>query len=340
MYTELDLMKYEYFYNVLEKDRIEYVLEPLTKVINKGHLMPFIDSLIKDNVPFTLGVIDLDNFKFIVDNYGHSVGDEIICSIADDLVNFIGENGIVGRFGGDEFIFIYFDLVDYTEIHNMLSSLYAKVLRKSVKVSKLSIYITGTTGCAVYPKNASTTKELFELADKTLFRGKMKGRNCYIIYVEEKHKDLMVAPLIANDVFKLIFGVKEKFLTKTLTTMDKINDVADYINNSLNIPTVLYFDNSGSIYSTELKNNIGKLGTRIELDEFNLFEAESKIDFKNPIELYDLLVNFNIESLILTDINSKDKFKGYIAFADKKNRIWTPQEKTALFFFAELLSHE
>ena len=340
MYTELDLMKYEYFYNVLEKDRIDYVLDPLTKVINKGHFMPFIDKLIKDNAQFTLGVIDLDNFKFIVDNYGHAVGDEIICSIANDLYYFIGDNGVVGRFGGDEFIFIYFDLVDYNEIHDMLARLYAKVLRKNVKVSKLSIYVTGTTGCAVYPKNATTSKELFDLADKTLFRGKMKGRNCYIIYVEEKHKDLKIQPILANDIFRIIFGIKEKFLTKTPTTIDKINDVGEYVYNSLNIPILLYIDTDGNIYSTDLKAVAGKYAKRIDLDEYNIFEAENKDDFNPILELYDILVTQNIESMLLTDINSKDRFMGYIAFADTKNKMWTPQEKTALFFLAELLTNE
>ncbi len=340
MYTEQDLMKYEYFYNVLEKDKLEYVLDPLTKLINKGHLLPFIDSLIKDNVPFTLGVIDLDNFKFIVDNYGHAISDEIICNIAYELERFIGDNGIVGRFGGDEFIFIYFDLEDYDEIHTMLAQLYVAVLRKSIKVSKLSIYVTGTTGCAVYPKNASTTKDLFELADKTLFRGKMKGRNCYIIYVEEKHKDLKIQPILANDIFRIILGIKDKFLTKTFLTIDKINLVAEYLYNSLNIPNLIYIDTLGNIYSTELKANVGKFIKRIDLDEFNLFEAENKEDLKKILELYDVLVTQNVESILITDINYREKFMGYIAFADTKNKIWTPNEKTALFFLAELLTHE
>ena len=50
MYTELDLMKYEFFYNLLEKEKIEYILDPLTKLVSKGRFLPFIDSLIKEQM--------------------------------------------------------------------------------------------------------------------------------------------------------------------------------------------------------------------------------------------------------------------------------------------------
>lgn len=340
MYNENDLKKYEYFYKILENDKIEHVLDPLTGLVNKGYFLPFIDSLIKDKIPFTLGIIDLDNFKFIIDNYGHTIGDEIINHIANDLTAFMGENGIVGRFGGDEFIFVCFKLQDYNEIHNTLSRLYVNVLRKTIRVSGLSIFVTATTGCATYPSNALTTSDLFDLADKTLFRGKMKGRNCYIIYVEKKHKDLKIEPQGANDIFKIVFGIKEKFQTKSLSLEEKITNAADFIKKNMNIPILLYIDTSGNIFNTEMQTNIGRLSTRIDLDNYNLYEINSHDDLKHNMDLYDSLLNINIESLVLTEINTKGRYKGYLVFADRKHKFWTPDEKTALFYIAEAIANE
>jgi hypothetical protein len=64
------------------------------------------------------------------------------------------------------------------------------VLRKNVKLKNCSPFITGTIGSASYPEDAKNYNDLFSMSDKTLYRGKMKGRNCFIIYLPEKHADI------------------------------------------------------------------------------------------------------------------------------------------------------
>lgn len=53
-----------------------------------------------------VGMVDLDNFKFVNDTYGHQLGDEALTRVADSLKHVIGDMGLVGRLGGDEFAFI------------------------------------------------------------------------------------------------------------------------------------------------------------------------------------------------------------------------------------------
>ena len=70
-------------------------------------------SLIEEQTPFALSLVDLDNFKSINDNYGHRTGDDMLSRTAADLRRVTGENGVVGRYGGDEFLIVFFGSTDY-----------------------------------------------------------------------------------------------------------------------------------------------------------------------------------------------------------------------------------
>jgi GGDEF domain-containing protein len=73
--------------------------------------------------------------------------------------------------------------VDYDGVHAFLDNVYGKggVFRQIVSVLGKKIFSTATVGCAIYPKDADSYADLFALVDKTLYRGKSKGRNCFII---------------------------------------------------------------------------------------------------------------------------------------------------------------
>ena len=67
MYSREELTQYEYFDRVLDGRRISDVLDPLTGLVSKTHMIAFVQSLIEEKTPFTFGMIDLDNFKYIND---------------------------------------------------------------------------------------------------------------------------------------------------------------------------------------------------------------------------------------------------------------------------------
>ena len=113
MYSREELTQYEYFDRGLDGRRISDVLDPLTGLVSKTHMIAFVQSLIEEKTPFTFGMIDLDNFKYINDTYGHSIGDQMLVSVSEALRDFLSGFGIAGRFGGDEFLFINFRDLDY-----------------------------------------------------------------------------------------------------------------------------------------------------------------------------------------------------------------------------------
>ena len=90
MYTKEQLSKYHYFAEIFKTNDLNSVVDSLTGLISRGYMLEFIQNLVKDKIPFTLSLLDLDNFKFINDTYGHKVGDGVLAGLAHDLERYLG----------------------------------------------------------------------------------------------------------------------------------------------------------------------------------------------------------------------------------------------------------
>ena len=77
MYKVSDLEKYDYFKNV----DLNYAFDSLTGVITRGNILGFAKDLIEKKTPFTMMIMDIDNFKAINDNFGHMYGDDCLKSL-------------------------------------------------------------------------------------------------------------------------------------------------------------------------------------------------------------------------------------------------------------------
>lgn len=117
-----------------------------------------------DEIPgleFYFIILDLDDFKQINDQYGHQYGDKILKQTADALGRLFGENGIIGRFGGDEFVILTRDL-DYEAVTQLLEA-----LRKEVKFC---------AGIVAWRKGENI-KVTFDRADKAMYQVKAGSKN-------------------------------------------------------------------------------------------------------------------------------------------------------------------
>ena len=172
-------------------DMIQNKFDSLTGVYERSAIENFAWQLVQGKKPFSLLLIDGDNFKNVNDGYGHKVGDLVIMIIAEKIKNAFADIGIVGRFGGDEFIVILPDIIEYDAVWHACRNVHA--LFESFSVPEYpSLFMTITTGLSRFPKDGNSYEELFEKADKALYRGKQKGRSCFIIYLDEKHKNIKV----------------------------------------------------------------------------------------------------------------------------------------------------
>lgn len=169
----------------------EFKTDSLTGLYDRQVIIDYANYLIKKNIPFSLALVDIDNFKNVNDNYGHAVGDRIIQLIAEKLKENIKNAGVVGRFGGDEFIFITENIVEYNEIWTFCRELFKKIDGLTIP-DYPGCYITCTTGLSRYSIDGKSYEELMEKTDKALYRGKQKGRSCFIIYLDSKHKNIVL----------------------------------------------------------------------------------------------------------------------------------------------------
>jgi len=124
---------------------------------------------------FSILLLDIDNFKFVNDTYGHLVGDFVIKTLSEILTNSTRLIDTCYRIGGDEFaiILINTDVKTAREIGNKLRSL---VQKYAFNINDLTLNITLSLGAAA-SSEAETVKELVTLADSRLYFSKEHGRN-------------------------------------------------------------------------------------------------------------------------------------------------------------------
>lgn len=161
-------------------------LDSTTKVYTREAVIEKTKNRIENKNPFALVILDIDNFKQFNDTYGHMFGDIILVETVGAIKKILGPDDFIGRIGGDEFlIVIHTPNNSFEEIHKVCSNIKRTIQELSNHNIKQAS-VTATLGCSVFPADGKTYELLFKKADKALYRGKKKGRNCFVIYTLER----------------------------------------------------------------------------------------------------------------------------------------------------------
>ena len=189
------IMAVGYIHEYMERtynDTRKLEIDSLTGLLAKGEITNMVIRTVdlekRQNV--SLAIVDIDHFKQVNDVFGHMTGDNIIRQVATVLADEVGDNGLVGRIGGDEFMILFYDAYDLESARPRLRSIKNMICGMFPPDVPGQPTVTLSIGCAAYPKDASNYEELFALADYALYRAKEKGRNRYIIYNRELHGDI------------------------------------------------------------------------------------------------------------------------------------------------------
>lgn len=148
-------------------------VDELTKLPKRYSVSKRISEYKKNNVPFLMVMIDVDEFKKINDTYGHPTGDEVLKCIANIIKSKISSKDLLVRWGGDEFLALLSE-IEISKLCERFEDINNR-LRSGVFINGISISLSISYGIISYDKSRSF-EENYQDADKLLYDNKIKSK--------------------------------------------------------------------------------------------------------------------------------------------------------------------
>lgn len=163
-----------------EKLKKQATTDPLTNLKNRRYFLEKLNQHIalihRTDAPFSLLILDIDNFKSVNDIKGHLAGDQILSEVAEIIVSNVREIDIAARYGGEEFTVIY----PYTNKKEAKQG--AERLRSKIEQGPWNdFFVTISIGIATIDKDDTNTS-IMAKADRALYASKSNGKNVVMHY--------------------------------------------------------------------------------------------------------------------------------------------------------------
>lgn len=180
--------------------------DPLTGLYNRR----FFNSLVKKEMtisttpdaPGAMLLLDIDHFKKVNDNYGHSAGDEVLIETARRLENCLPEGTPIVRWGGEEFL-IYLKNLNHSEVNSFTAMLLNSIGTRPASTKSGDIPVTVSIGTVRIPFTCGGAllkpEEVVNIADRALYRAKSGGRNCAVVVAEQELPDDHLRKSVESD---------------------------------------------------------------------------------------------------------------------------------------------
>jgi diguanylate cyclase (GGDEF)-like protein/PAS domain S-box-containing protein len=139
--------------------------------------------------PFAVFYIDVDHFKPVNDNFGHAVGDLLLCEVARRLRGQVRETDLVARLGGDEFALLQLEMTDPASAGTLAEKLRA-ALAKPYFVGGHDVQVSASIGICPYAHGIADAETMMSQADLALYRSKDEGRNQYHFHSAELDREV------------------------------------------------------------------------------------------------------------------------------------------------------
>lgn len=175
----------------------------LTHLPNRHYLVKRFDHWSASSTPFSLLFVDLDSFKGINDNFGHSVGDELLIELARRFSLLVDDDELLFRHGGDEFVLLATSN-NLEQNEQRLSDLIYEACG-NLPVDGMTFTLGCSIGISRYPEHGTALDELLRAADIAMYEAK-KSRNCQRVY----HPDFDISYVRQNRIEQLLHSAVER----------------------------------------------------------------------------------------------------------------------------------
>ena len=157
--------------------------DTLTKLFNRSYFDEVLAETLLSGEKGSILFINIDNFKYINDIYGHSFGDEVLKQLAERLRKVASDAHklLIARFSGNEFILLLRNIVDRDAIVFIINTLNAQIELPIHSDSKF-IRVTASFGITLFPNDGSNGEQLLQNADIAMYHAKRVTKKLYHFY--------------------------------------------------------------------------------------------------------------------------------------------------------------
>ncbi|MGI4829910.1 MAG: diguanylate cyclase [Janthinobacterium lividum] len=178
--------------------------DPLTRVYNRRVFLKWCEREMSrigtSAVPFSILLMDFDHFKKINDNFGHHVGDDVLCAAVEKIQDSIRGIDVLCRWGGEEFAVLLPNAS--AEATLIVAERICQNIRLVSSVNRFSkslkdeFLVTVSIGAATYSRGSDGYEAMLQRADAALYEAKNAGRNCVVL--ARPHLDNIEPPIEAS----------------------------------------------------------------------------------------------------------------------------------------------
>lgn len=182
--------------------------DPLTGLYNRTWFMDKIEQAVVRNqaLPdqkFAILFVDLDRFKVINDSLGHSLGDQLLVSIAQRLKNTLRETDAIARLGGDEFT-ILVETIHTLEDSIKVAERLLMTLGEPFVLQGRQVFTNASIGIAFNSPLYTCGADLLRDADIAMYQAKARGKGCYAIFDQEMYYQALKTLQIESELRKAL----------------------------------------------------------------------------------------------------------------------------------------
>lgn len=220
----------------MSEDKLHYLAhhDVLTTLPNRSVLVENVNHAIamaqRENRHAALLMLDLDRFKDVNDNYGHSSGDELLKTVAIEMQNRLRSTDMIARLGGDEFAVLLRNLSNPQDAAEVAHDLIDILNRSYLLESGVEVFVGVSIGIAVAPEHGVDSETLMQHADIAMYNTKTHSKGSFQFYTDEMtfqarkriEIELGLRRAIINNEFRLVYQPQVDITSGTIKSVEAL----------------------------------------------------------------------------------------------------------------------